>query len=590
MFTPRCTRRVRGTAPVVLLLSRIAVMAVFLHLLVTTTIVHADFAMDKTKSTSGSACAIANNRLYAFGGYLAEVGVAESSPRSNGIYSIDLSRPFSTTDPPVTSHGVLDPASPGFADMNAVVLGDGKIMVASGNTAKDINNATFIFNPSNNSVAPGPEIKTDRFRKASSMGNAATANDKYSAVPIYGGIQANSSHATSMVLVSPTATKISTAQPADMVAREFASVMRFNSSHLLVSGGFSDDYQADAWLFNQASKSWTKAKWTMMMGRYFHRSVLYGSKPYLVTVGGYSRFTPYTLVETVDLSANAPASSAGTIVNADAGPRTLTSACMTVVGDMLVLVGGIRTNVAGTNVGSALPTVSLLKIESIKNGLQFRWITDFKPASGLSSATKSGSNNGSGSNSSANGGSDSSSSSASDTSGSGTGSDSVDLSAGFSTAAIVGVAVGAAAVGAAAVFGVLHFRQRRQIPARGADVQQPIHSTTAPPVEPEAPQTTSAQPQPQPFVQPQAYVQPQPISAHPKPTWAHQQVPLNTPSYPGTPTIPPAPSTPTHSELPTLVSSTSVGYLMDPDAMQRPLSPVSGVGPLTTSGSGARDV
>ncbi|KNE70958.1 hypothetical protein AMAG_15222 [Allomyces macrogynus ATCC 38327] len=587
MSTTCSVRRVRGTALVTLGLSRIAAMAMLLQLLATTTAVLAEFAMDKTKSTSGSACAVANNRLYAFGGYLATVGDTKPS-MTNGIYSIDLSQPFSTKDPPIASHGVIDPAVTGLIDMNAVVLGDGKIMVASGGTTKDINNATYIFSPSDNSVTAGPEIKTNRFRKASSMGNAATASDKYSAVPIYGGIQTDNSHATNMVLVSPKTTSVSTAQPADMVAREFASVMRFNSSQLLVSGGFGDDYQADAWLFNEASQSWTKAKWTMTMGRYFHRSVLYGSKPHLITVGGYSRFTPYTLVETVDLSANAPTSSAGTVVNADAGPRTLTSVCMTLVGDTLVLVGGIRTNVAGTNVGSALPTVSLLKIESANNGLQFRWVTDFKPASGFSS-TKSGSNNGSGSNSSSNGGSDSTTPLASDTS-SGTGSSSTDSSsAGLSTGAIVGIAVGAAAVGAVAVFGVLHFRQRRQIPTRNADVQKPIHPTPTSTAEPVVAQATYAQPQL--YVPPQpTYAPPQPMSAQPQPTWAHQQAPLNTPPFPSATTIPPTPNTPTLSELPTLVSSTSVGYLMDPDTMQRPPSSVSGVGPFATSGSGARRV
>ncbi|KAJ3350627.1 hypothetical protein GGF32_004793 [Allomyces javanicus] len=265
---------------------------------------------------------------------------------------------------------------------------------------------------------------------------------------------------------------------------------------------------------------------------------------------------------------------------------------MALVGDTLVLVGGIRTNVAGTNVGSALPTVSLLKIESAKNGLQFRWITDFKPASGSSSTTKSGSNNGSGGNSSGNGGSDSTTSSASDTSGSSAGSNSTDSSsAGFSTGAIVGIAVGAAAVGAAAVFGVLHFRQRRQIPTRSADAQKPIHPTPVPTTEPVVGQTMYAQPQSYVQPQPQHYAQPQPMSAQAQPTWAHQRVPLSAPSYQGTPTIPLTPSTPTLSELPTLVSSTSVGYLMDPDTMQRPpSSSVSGVGPSVTSGSGARRV
>ncbi|KAJ3367869.1 hypothetical protein GGF31_007030 [Allomyces arbusculus] len=558
---------------------RIAAAAILLLLATTAAVTGADFAMDKTKSTSGSACAVVNNRLYAFGGYLATAGDTRPA-MAKGIYSIDLSQPFSASDPPITTHGVFDIPASGLVDTNAVVLGDGKILIASGTTPKDINNSTFIFNPSDNSITPGPEIKSGRYPHPSSMANAVTASDKYSAVPIYGGIQEDKSHASSMLLVTSSSSSVVTSRPADLVPREFASVMRFNGSQLLVSGGFGDDYQKDSWLFDESSQSWSKAKWAMTQGRYFHRSVVYGSKPYLITVGGYSSAKPYTLVETVDLSANSPTSTASTVVNADDGPKSVVSGCMALVGDTLLYLGGTLTNDAGTNFGAYLPLVSLLKIETANNGLQFRWITDFKPAPSTSS-TKSGSGN------SSNGGSDSgsSSSSASGASSSDKGSVTTE-SSGLSTGAIVGIAIGAAVVGAVAVFGVLQYRRRQHIP----DAPKPVQPTPAPPAEPTQQnmyvqsqayaqaQNTYAQPQ-NTVVQPQqTWAQPQP-QQQPQPTWVQPQQPQYTgPSYVAMP-VPPTPSTPTVlSEPTTLVSSTGVGYLMDPDTMQRRQSSASGAG------------
>ncbi|KAJ3365074.1 hypothetical protein GGF32_000254 [Allomyces javanicus] len=550
---------------------RIAAVTIFL-LLATTTVAAADFTMDKTKTTSGSACAVVNNRLYAFGGYLATAGDTKSS-MAKGIYSIDLSQPFSANDPPITTHGVFDISASGLVDTNAVVLDGGKILIASGTGPKDINNSTFIFNPSDNSITPGPEIKSGRYPHPSSMANAATVADKYSAVPIYGGIQEDKSHASSMLLVTSSSSSVVTSRPADLVPREFASVMRFNGSQLLVSGGFGDDYQKDSWLFNEASQSWAKAKWTMMQGRYFHRSVVYGSKPYLITVGGYSSAKPYTLVESVDLSANSPSSTAGTVVNADDGPKSVVSGCMTLVGDTLIYLGGTRTNDAGTNVGPYLPLVSLLKIETANNGLQFRWITDFMPASS-SSSTKSGSGNNS------NGGSDSNSSSSSASGSSNSDNGSVTTaSSGLSTGAIIGIAIGAAVVGAVAVFGVLQYRRSQQF----SDAPKPVQPAPAPPTEP-AQQNMYAQSQAyaqaqNTYVQPQpTWAQPQSQQPQPQPTWANQQPQYTGPSYVAMP-VPPTPTTPTVlSEPTTLVSSTGVGYLMDPDTMQRPPSSVSGAG------------
>ncbi|KNE70957.1 hypothetical protein AMAG_15221 [Allomyces macrogynus ATCC 38327] len=547
---------------------RIAAVTILLLLAATAAVKGADFTMDKTKSTSGSACAVVDNRLYALGGYLATAGETKSS-MAKGIYSIDLSQPFSTNDPPVTSHGVIDASVSGLVDMNAVVLGDSKILIASGTGPKDINNSTYIFNPTDNSITPGSDIKSGRYPHPSSMANAATAADKYSAVPIYGGIQEDKSHASSMLLVTSSSSSLVTSRPADLVPREFASVMRFNGSQLLVSGGFGDDYQKDSWLFNEASQTWTKAKWMMTMGRYFHRSVLYGSKPYLITVGGYSSAKPYTLVESVDLSANSPTSSAGTIVNAGDGPKSMVSGCMTLVGDTLIYLGGNSANDAGTNFGPYLPLVSLLKIETANNGLQFRWITDFKPASSSSSA-KSGSG-------SSNGGPDSNSSASSSAAGNSDKGSVTTESSGLSTGAIIGIAISAAVVGAVAVFGVLQYRRRQQIP----DAPKPVQPAPAPPAEP-AQQNMYAQSQA--YAQAQnAYVQPQPTWTQPQqpqqqPTWANQQPQFNGPSYVAMP-VPPTPSTPTVlSEPTTLVSSTGVGYLMDPDTMQRPQSSVSGAG------------
>ncbi|KAJ3350625.1 hypothetical protein GGF32_004791 [Allomyces javanicus] len=518
--------------------------ATVMLLLATTTTVHADFVMDKTKSTAGSACAVANNRLYAFGGYLAKAGGTESS-MINGIYSIDLSQPFSTTDPPVASHGVIDASIAGIDDMNAIALGDGKILIAGGSTNVDINNSTFLFNPSDNSIASGSGIKSGRYPRSSSMAHAVTAAEKLAAVPIYGGVQPDKSHASSMLLVTSSSSSVVTSRPADLVPREFASVMRFNSSHLLVSGGFGDDYQKDAWLFDEASQSWTKAKWTMTQGRYFHRSVLYGSKPYLITIGGYSSMTPYTLVESVDLSAKSPTSTAGTVVNADDGPKSVVSGCMTTAGDTLVYLGGTHTDDAGTNGGIALPLVSLLKIESTNNRLQFRWITDFKPAAAASPGTSSSGN-----------GSEAGGSSAS---GANAGSLSTG-SPGLSTGAIVGIAIGAAVVGAAAVTAAA---------VNGFLTLRALSTST---------QSAPPQPQPQPQLQPQ----PRPTYAQPQEqhTWAHQQTQTNAQSLTSTP-VPLMPAMTRISEPTTLVSKTGVGYLMDPDTMQRPQSSVSGPGQTT---------
>ncbi|KNE69889.1 hypothetical protein AMAG_14735 [Allomyces macrogynus ATCC 38327] len=203
---------------------------------------------------------------------------------------------------------------------------------------------------------------------------------------------------------------------------------------------------------------------------------------------------------------------------------------MALVGDTLLYLGGTRTNDAGTNVGSHLPLVSLLKIETANNGLQFRWMTDFRPASSPSS-TKSGVG------SSSNSGSDSSSSSSSSAASGKSGSDSGSVtteSSGLSTGAIFGIAIGAAVVGAVAVFGFLQYCRRQQFP----DASKPVQPAPTAPAEPAQQyahsqayaqaQNTYAQPQ-NTYVQPQlTWMQPQPQPQEPQPTWAQPQQPQST--------------------------------------------------------------
>ncbi|KAJ3367870.1 hypothetical protein GGF31_007031 [Allomyces arbusculus] len=179
-------------------------------LLATTSTVHADCVVDKVKSTAGSARAAANNRLYAFGGYLANAGDIESS-MIDGIHSIDLSQPFSANDPPPKRQ----------------YLG----------------------------VWSGIGIKSGRYPRTSSLALAAKAADKYTAVPIYGGVQPDKSYAASTLLATSTSSSVGMARPADLAPREFASVMQFNGSQLLVSCAFGDDHQKDLWLFDEASQS-----------------------------------------------------------------------------------------------------------------------------------------------------------------------------------------------------------------------------------------------------------------------------------------------------------------------------------------------
>ncbi|KNE59403.1 hypothetical protein AMAG_03686 [Allomyces macrogynus ATCC 38327] len=407
----------------------------------------------KSQSIYGATCAYVDTtkRFYSFGGWITETGNKNYNVFS-GTYSLDLSRTFSTSSPPLTDHGVLDgDMNGGLMQAVSLVLPNSHILIAGGRifnstegTASIVNDQMYEFDPANGAVSKlSPRItdmKTTFPLRHSLMTSSAVRG--YNSAYIASGNSQSDRNIDVDVLYNVTAAGIavvslsSSTKPAP---REFTSLGRFNATHLVLSGGSGKaGYTNDVWMLDEAKRAWTRHPYTMLNKIDQHRMFGWQDK-YVIRIGGYTVDDKYSFIEYWDASTNA--ATKGTVVNPGSGPLSMSEGCAVLLNDTVVYMGGRQSfDNQGHSQGVAAPPVSLLKIESAPaGGLQFRWLDSFTPPAEPSTS-----------------GSSSGGDKPKDESG-------TVESSGLGTGAIAGIAVGC--VVAVAVVGLLLYtRRKRQQP------------------------------------------------------------------------------------------------------------------------------
>ncbi|KNE68350.1 hypothetical protein AMAG_19796 [Allomyces macrogynus ATCC 38327] len=414
------------------------------------------FTVSSSQAVYGSSCAYLDTtkRLYSIGGYIGQTGESDAAKLgvTGGIYSLDLSRNFSTSSPPLTGHGVLDgiDAQHGLVQSVAAVMPDNRIIIAGGRIQPnasvdgDPNPAVYAFDASSSAST---KISTSRLKVPmyhALPGSAAVRIDGVKTLLITAGMALTGpfDDVSWVFSVSDTGSITNTSATANAPpGRRLATMHRLNATHHLLSGGSgTGGYHKDLWVFDESKTTWTKSSFTMPMATDHHRIIVYQDR-YWIRLGGFTGEENYELITYYDTNTGTAAK--GTIVNPGDGPPSIGAGCTHLVGNTIVYLGGRESaDDNGHVLGKMASTVNLLAIEpagSGKSGLQFRWINSYAPPSNASSTTDSKSTSkspGNGSSTSDGNGSDSSSSSSS--------------SSGVGVGAIIGAVAGTlAAVGLA---------------------------------------------------------------------------------------------------------------------------------------------
>ncbi|KAL7746723.1 hypothetical protein RI367_007885 [Sorochytrium milnesiophthora] len=185
----------------------------------------------------------------------------------------------------------------------------------------------------------------------------------------------DASNASLPVLQNLTGTSNDSTAPAP---RQFASLVRVNSTTISLSGGFSarGTIMRDQWLYDETTQKWTQAP-SLLSPRYFHRTLSYKNR-YIIHVGGYTSDERYIMVEYWDMERNQMA--LGTVLNAS-HPKALQNitggqACL--IGDQLLLLGGYTLLPGFKDLGNAAPIMSGMGISQNETGaLAFEWLSSF---------------------------------------------------------------------------------------------------------------------------------------------------------------------------------------------------------------------
>ncbi|ORZ36645.1 hypothetical protein BCR44DRAFT_1068954 [Catenaria anguillulae PL171] len=116
-----------------------------------------------------------------------------------------------------------------------------------------------------------------------------------------------------------------------------AQLVRVNSTHLIVAGGDGNSTKFnDIWLFNIPQTTWTRYPHTFIQPHAFGGFVAYtapSGNRYVILIGRESPFIEY-----FNLSANGPPQAADTTGQ---GPSSLEQPAAVMIGDQLVIVGGV---------------------------------------------------------------------------------------------------------------------------------------------------------------------------------------------------------------------------------------------------------
>ncbi|KAJ3365548.1 hypothetical protein GGF31_008513 [Allomyces arbusculus] len=424
------------------------------------------FTVSSSQAVYGSSCAYLDTtkRLYSIGGYIGQTGESDAAKLgvTGGIYSLDLSKNFSVSSPPLTGHGTLDgiDAQHGLVQSVAAVLPDNRIIIAGGRIQPnasvdgDPNPAVYAFDAASSAST---KIATSRLKVPmyhALPGSAAVRIDGVKTLLITAGMELTGpfNDVSWVFSVSDTGSITNTSATANAPpGRRLATMHRLNATHHLLSGGSgTGGYHRDIWVFDESKTTWAKSSFTMPMATDHHRIIVYQDR-YWIRLGGFTGEENYELITYYDTTTGTTAK--GTIVNPGDGPPSIGAGCTHLVGNTIVYLGGRESaDDNGHVLGKMASTVNLLAIEpagSGNSGLQFRWINSYAPPSNASSTDSKPSAGGT-SKPGANG-SDSSSSSSSSS------------SSGFGTGAIIGAVVGTLAAVGLAFLAYRWFAARRQV-------------------------------------------------------------------------------------------------------------------------------
>ncbi|KAI9164252.1 hypothetical protein H9P43_008081 [Blastocladiella emersonii ATCC 22665] len=325
-------------------------------------------------------------RLYVFG------GEDDQGPRPNVFY-VDLASPFKLDSVPFSRD--LTPLSKNVSQLIPLVYkgtkaGNFVIELAAGWT-RDASGSTFTPNRNawryevpDHTTAMLPDQLNVNFRwcaRSAAMvpvqewfgPNAAQLPSDPAAYCFGGNLPGTDGQpATDTLRVLRVKGELQAQPPSGVPPRESGALGRLNQTHLMVSGGIAKGQrQDDAWLYNIPSALWSLYPHRMLKPRELHRIVGFMSAKgtrYAITIGDAD-----PLVEYFDLSRTAPAT-AGTIINASAGPRSIDSTSLVVVGNQILLVGG---KLGGDQTDKR--HLYILNVIAEDSGLKFEWSDTFTP-------------------------------------------------------------------------------------------------------------------------------------------------------------------------------------------------------------------
>ncbi|KAI9184396.1 hypothetical protein H9P43_003449 [Blastocladiella emersonii ATCC 22665] len=219
-------------------------------------------------------------------------------------------------------------------------------------------------------------------------------------------------------------------------AVSYGSFIHIDESRMLLSGGsFNGTTYSHLWVYDTVGNKWSKLAGSLRQARDSHAAVMYhGVKKgkHAIHIGGGSA----PLIEVADLETGTVAT--GVISNPDNGPLGFDDAEALVLGDTVLVLGGVNFVPATWN----RKVLNFLKIEPQNDGsLAFKWVDKFDPASSSANTARPDANGGAG----GNGG------------GSGSSGD-----AGASKVPIGAIGGGVAAVAVLAAAGFVFYRRRQQ--------------------------------------------------------------------------------------------------------------------------------
>ncbi|KAJ1511034.1 hypothetical protein HMI55_006752 [Coelomomyces lativittatus] len=118
-------------------------------------------------------------------------------------------------------------------------------------------------------------------------------------------------------------------------SRQLSSMTTFNTTHLILTGGYQDTPLNDIYFLQLSSRTWSKSTLTLLEPRYSHKTLILGNR-FILSIGGQAQGG--SLLEYVDLSSFK--SKVANIVNKNEGPDTFIGGSVAYIQqDLILLVG-----------------------------------------------------------------------------------------------------------------------------------------------------------------------------------------------------------------------------------------------------------